>query len=72
MSLYSNLDKKIEVKIVEKPDCPIKCMTDEDRIVVKSKDDTYEFYRNNSFPYFLLTVVNNKKDRAIFYKGTEC
>lgn len=68
MSFYSDMDTKIKVTITNKPDCPIKCMSDDDRIIVESSNEKYEFYRSNSFPYFLLTVVNNKKDRAIFYK----
>lgn len=71
MSLYSNKDKKIEVLVKSKPDCQIKSMTDDDRIVLESSTDKIEFYRSQSHPFFLLTVYDGRKERAIFYENVE-
>lgn len=67
MSLYTDKDSRIEITVKSKPSCPIKTMTDSDEYVVSTDTRDYVFKRNASLPHFLVTRLNGKNVRVVFY-----
>ena len=78
MTLYGLMnveDGFEEVEIIKKPDVGVQEMRPSDRIVIKivETNETIEFRKNTSKPFFLITDImtkhgNTKQERVKFWK----
>lgn len=57
ISLHDNRDQKITVRLISRPDCPIRDMGPEDVYVLQRLDNQKQFVlkRNKNAPHFLVT-----------------